>query len=94
MSGGALLIPQGSSSSKFCFFPESQGGPYHLSKDASQAPDVDSCGVELAAQEDLWSPVPERHHLRHDMEEREEQNHRQSFKNLLKYPCTERLIQS
>lgn len=36
---------------------------YHLCKDATDAPDIHSRGVELAAQEDLRGTIPECHHL-------------------------------
>lgn len=37
--------------------------PYHLSKDAAQAPDIYGCGVVLAAQKDFRCSVPQGHHL-------------------------------
>lgn len=36
---------------------------YHFSKDASQTPDVDGCGVVLAPQQDFRRPVPKSDHL-------------------------------
>lgn len=38
-------------------------GYHHFSKDAPQTPDVNSCGVVFAAQEDLWCSVPKCYHL-------------------------------
>lgn len=37
---------------------------YHFSKDASQTPDVDSCGVVFTTQENFWCSVPKCYHLR------------------------------
>jgi len=36
---------------------------YHFSEDAADAPDVDGRRVELAAEQYLWSAIPQRHHL-------------------------------
>lgn len=36
---------------------------YHFSKNASQTPDVNSCGVVLTAQEDFRCSVPKSDHL-------------------------------
>lgn len=36
---------------------------YHLCKDATNAPDIHSCGIELAAQENLGGAIPQCHHL-------------------------------
>lgn len=36
---------------------------YHFCKDATNAPDIHSCRIELAAQKDLGGAIPECHHL-------------------------------
>lgn len=37
---------------------------YHFSKNTSKTPDVNSCGVVLAAQENFWGSVPKCYHLK------------------------------
>ena len=36
----------------------------HLDEDAGDAPDVKRAGIAMGAQQHLWSPVPQSHHLR------------------------------
>ena len=34
-----------------------------LCKDAANGPEVDSCGIVLGSQQNLWGSIPQRHHL-------------------------------